>query len=162
MPRPQVGIFWYDESRRELFGALSEYKTYTSCDWTGMKSYPGLHRNVWKKKQKEYFDTDGKYVPDDKYPDAASNPWCAEDYTKVPRGRIYTDGETFFVYVGTWFDKDSERIASLIVETYGLDDGNTRFVHNQHWSVGNGWEELKIRKRRYRGNPRARKHRKQK
>lgn len=142
---PHLGIFWYDESRRELFGVFKMPEMDIEPGYLGRRVYPQLHQNVWGDLRNPYYDAYGEYVPDSAYPDESENPMRELDYTLIPRGRIFSDDRGYQVYVGNWFfdmdEEGQEHVRRLIMNEFKLWEDDTDFVYDYHWDIGQGWGE---------------------
>lgn len=129
---PEVGIFWYDTSSKELFGCNS-IPVSQAVDNKGRRTYGKLHKTVWKK---EYNRALSKNDKDSIY--------LNYDYTKIPRGRIFYENGKFKVMVGKWaFDKsvcDKDTLLSLVIEEFNLPE-DSELEYSSHWDLGHGWSE---------------------
>ena len=123
---PQIGIFWYDSEKQELFGVNkidAEDVNFVHCYDGNIKQYKYLHKDIWAKE----FCRD----KDDRF---------TGDYTQVPRGRVceYQD-KGFVVYVGDWIDDFPEAKSEILFE-FNLPK-TTHFVKDIHWNIGHGWSD---------------------
>lgn len=124
---PQIGIFWYDPKKDELFGVNK--CDAEDCDWVTnsngekIKSYKLLHKNVWKKES--YKGKDKRFFG---------------NYTMTPRGRVsqYKD-KGFVVMIGSWI-KDYPFVKDDIIYDFELPE-DVEFIIDHHWDIGNGWNE---------------------
>ena len=87
---PMVGIFWYLPEEHRLFevhaSSLSQSKMVN-----GHTTYSKLHKTIWQAK---------------KCRDRAKGKETSvyyQDYTRIPRGRIFYDNGKFIVKVGSWY-----------------------------------------------------------
>lgn len=123
-----LGIFWYDDNKKELFGVKSSLsdgvKWYHSSTWnTNVRTEPRLHEQIW---QKEYFRQKDKRF--------------RGDYTRIPRGRIFEfENEGFKVLTGSWID-DYPNVRELILDEFELPQ-DTEFMQDSHWDIGHGWSQ---------------------
>lgn len=142
---PMLGIFWYDGERGELFGIFKDDEKNIEPDSTGRRVFPVLHQDVWGELRNKYYDAYGTYVGDAKYPIEESNPMRELDYTLVPRGRVFSDDTGYQVFVGDWFfsmgEEEREDVKQLVLDEFGLWEGETVFVDDIHWHIGHGWGE---------------------
>lgn len=124
----EVGIFWYDSRKQELFGVKSanvnDVEFYESNLFDEpVKTCTPLHNAVWKKEQ--HRNKDKRFQ-------------C--DYTLVPRGRVfYVKDEGFVVVVGSWIDKYPEAKDEILFE-FNLPE-DTIFKKDKHWDIGHGWSD---------------------
>lgn len=131
-----LGIFWYDENKRELTAVYSTYEDDIPPFQNGKRSFPILHRDIWIEKHRECYNQYGEIKPG--YEDSI---FLEPDYTLVPRGRVSSDSEGYQVYIGDWIDYDFDYIKSLILYEFGLLEDETDFIHDVHWNIGHGWSE---------------------
>lgn len=127
---PQVGIFWYNRARKELFGVvshrLSDYKKANASE--GRITCSEMHEDVWKKefrKQKYHGDGTGPYIG---------------AYQDKPRGRVFYNIATdrFEVAVGKWL-QDYPEAYELILEEFNLPRDRTDAKYAIHWDIGMSW-----------------------
>jgi len=126
---PCVGIFWYDEDSKSLFGVRKKELTPKMVEEVADKglpfiNYPQLHRQVWAK---EYFKAQAKHL-ETKF---------SGDYTKIPRGRVAWNIDKFIVLVGKWAEPIQEELSALIEEEFSLP--YFELVYDRHWDLGHGW-----------------------
>ena len=126
---PCVGIFWYDEDSKSLFGVRKKELTPKMVEEAADKglpfiNYPQLHRQVWAK---EYVKAQAKHV-ETKF---------SGDYTKIPRGRVAWNIDKFIVLVGKWAEPIQEELSALIEEEFSLP--YFELVYDRHWDLGHGW-----------------------
>ncbi|MBQ5454061.1 MAG: hypothetical protein IIT56_13885 [Bacteroidales bacterium] len=126
---PCVGIFWYDEDSKSLFGVRKKELTPKMVEEAADKglpfiNYPQLHRQVWAK---EYFKAQAKHL-ETKF---------LGDYTKIPRGRVAWNIDKFIVLVGKWAEPIQEELSALIEEEFSLP--YFELVYDRHWDLGHGW-----------------------
>lgn len=128
--QPQVGIFWYNRARNELFGVvshrLSDYSKANASD--GRITCSEMHEDVWKKefrKQKYHGDGTGPYIG---------------AYQDKPRGRVFYNmaSETFEVAVGKWLE-DFPQAYDLVIEEFNLPRDRTKVMYAVHWDIGMSW-----------------------
>ena len=123
----QIGIFWYDKEKDELFGVNKEDAEHCnfvqSSDGDEIRSYGKLHKNIWQKEQ--YRAKDKRFLG---------------DYTMIPRGRVSQYKEKgFVVFVGDWIDEFPQAKSDIIYEFELADD--VQFVKDEHWNIGHGWSD---------------------
>ncbi len=125
---PEVGLFWYDIENDDLFGVysiLADDAIYYHSDYfhSNTRTCKPLHYSIW---QKEY--NKGK---DDRF---------QQEYTSVPRGRVFeVENRGFVVCVGKWIN-DYPQAKNLILYEFQLPD-NTEFIIDSHWDLGHGWSD---------------------
>ena len=125
---PCVGIFWYDDMKKVLFGVEKE-EVDTNIDKTVTSKI--LHVAKWKKEfNKQKFKNNGVGL-------------FHGDYKDVPRGRIFYIGseKKFEICVGSWI-KDNEEAKELILDEFDLWSRDVEFVIDYHWDLGSGWENF--------------------
>lgn len=127
---PQVGIFWYNRARNELFGVvshrLSDYTKANASD--GRITCSEMHEDVWKKefrKQKYHGDGSGPYIG---------------AYQDKPRGRVFYNitSDRFEVAVGKWLEEYPQAY-ELILEEFNLPRDKTDAKYAIHWDIGMSW-----------------------
>ena len=126
---PCVGIFWYDEQTKSLFGVRKKELSPKAAEEAAEKglpfiNYPQLHRQVWAK---EYYRAQAKQV-ESKF---------TGDYTKIPRGRVAWNVNKFIVLVGKWAEPIQDELSELIEQEFSLP--YFEFVYDRHWDLGYGW-----------------------
>jgi hypothetical protein len=127
LSKPCVGLFWYDENRKELFGArkepLDSYPTTT-------KSINVLHRDVWLDEIKKR-----EQLGKNKYPFIGKH----ED---TARGRIFFEPKTniFQIKVGDWIYENPDAEKEIVVE-FNLLECNAEIVFDLHWNKGSTWKD---------------------
>ena len=125
---PEVGCFWYDPKKNELFGVnsvpVSSMNFYNSPQFhTQVRTGPKLHESIWKKEA--IIGRDRRF---------------RGDYTKVPRGRVFEfKNDGFKVMTGSWIN-DYPQAKQLIMLEFNLPE-NTEFRVDEHWDIGHGWSE---------------------
>ena len=127
---PQIGIFWYDADKNDLFGVNKmdpQFLSFSQGYDGSIKQYPTLHKDIWIHEFKK-----GK---DDRF---------VGDYTQIPRGRVcqYNDERGFTVYVGDWIDDYPQAKEQIIYEFSLPKDVN--FIKDEHWNIGHGWSDEMI------------------
>lgn len=127
---PQVGIFWFDVSKAEVFGVLkglaSDYITER-----GDGTYPKLHKQWWAKRHRSAV---ARGLVDSPF-------YSTADYTQFPRGRVFVRADgSFYVTVGSWVkDVDESVFREVISEEFDLPlDFDINIAH--HWDIGHGWD----------------------
>lgn len=135
--KPKVGIFWYNYADNILFGVeKGDVELYTNQG--NIITYPKLHKTYW---QKQHHRAVVKG-------DINSIFYKEHNYTLIPRGRIFLEGDTFYVNVGSWINGevngqnciDKEKLRELIIDEFNLPD-NFIFRIDYHWNIGHGWSE---------------------
>lgn len=125
---PEVGIFWYDVNRNDLFGVnksfASDIDWYHSKQWDSyVKTDKHLHKNVWKKES--YRNKDRRF---------------SGNYVLVPRGRVFEfKGRGLVVFIGDWID-DYPEAREVIIDEFNL-PSDVEFVKDIHWDLGHGWSD---------------------
>lgn len=134
---PKVGIFWYNYIDNILFGVeKGDVELYTSQG--NSITYPKLHKTYW---QKQHHRAVAKGETNSIF-------YNESNYTLIPRGRIFVEGDTYFVNVGSWINGevngqkciDKDRLRELIIDEFNLPD-NFIFRIDHHWDIGHGWSE---------------------
>jgi hypothetical protein len=123
--KAEVGIFWYDKDLDELF----QVHSIPACELKeGQLTYPKLHKTIWQKLRQKaiYHKKEGK-----KY-----DPVYLQDYTQVPRGRIFLKNGTFTVFTGSWLTPE---IKEMIIQEFNLQESTVEFRIDIHWEIGHGW-----------------------
>lgn len=145
MCEPKLGIFWYDEGNQKLFAVNSLPENKISPDYNGKRVYPILHVEIWNELYNKYHDQYNNFVPDDVYQDEDSCPYKEIDYTKIPRGRIFSTEDGYQVCVGDWFYKigNPEIVFNIILKEFNLElyEDEVELIIDEHWNIGNGWGE---------------------
>lgn len=126
--KPMVGIFWYDNIEEELFGVDSAFADELSFDSNGKKTTKQLHKDFWAKQHKKA-----------KHSKNINKIFLFDDYTKIPRGRVfqYSDG-SFHIMCGDWIEDYPEAI-DMIKDEFNLQDVDLIINKNYHWNIGHGW-----------------------
>ena len=127
---PRVGIFWYDNRAKDLFGVVSSQLSEARIS-NGLASINTLHRDYWKKQyNKLKFRNNGNEV----YPFIGS-------YQDTPRGRVFYDinSETFIIKIGSWIDQYPDA-KLVIIDEFNLQEQKVKFEIEHHWEIGHGWE----------------------
>lgn len=127
---PKVGIFWYNRTKRELFGVISQrISNYTEANASDSRiTCAELHEDIWKRefnKQKYHNNGKGPYIG---------------AYQDKPRGRIFYNIKTkgYEVAVGKWIEEYPEAY-QLILEEFNLPKDNTTIKYAIHWDIGMSW-----------------------
>ena len=127
---PLVGIFWYLPEEHRLFevyaSALSQSKMVN-----GHTTYSKLHKTIWQAK---------------KCRDRAKGKETSvyyQDYTQIPRGRIFYDNGKFIVKVGSWYKQYEDELRELVADAFNLPDDFV-FEIGRHWELGHGWDESQL------------------
>jgi hypothetical protein len=123
--KAEVGLFWCDIFKEELFQVHSLPVSELA---KGQKTYPKLHKTIWQKlRMKAIQNKDAGREYEDVY---------LNDYTQVPRGRIFISDGIFYVMTGSWIN---ENIKKAIIEEFNLQDSTVKFNVDKHWEIGRGW-----------------------
>ena len=124
---PQVGIFWYDEDKDELFGVTAVNADELSFNEHGLKTVKVLHKTWWKK-QHERAKARKQYTS-----------IFMSDYTQLPGGRIFQlENGSFELMCGNWIN---DHIVDLIKDEFSLWDVPLEVKIDIHWEIGHGWSE---------------------
>ena len=128
---PMIGIFWYDTHNDELFGVNSEYPSddfrFHNVLKKDVKISKKLHMKVW--------DKESRRVHKDPRFSGGKDTW-----KMIPRGRVIQTRDGFEVLVGSWIN-DYPSAKELIIEEFQLPK-DTKFTIEEHWEIGNGFEEV--------------------
>lgn len=107
--RPQLGIFWFNPVQYTLFG-VSKMDA-EECLAMNHLTYPKLHKTFW---QKQHHRARAKG-------DTGSMYYDEQNYTMIPRGRIFYDDGKFVVKVGDWHREiDATRFSELIQDEFNI------------------------------------------
>ena len=114
--RPQLGIFWFNPVGFSLFG-VSKMDA-EECLAQNHLTYPKLHKTFW---QKQHHRAQAKG-------DTTSMYYDEQNYTMIPRGRLFYDEGKYVVKVGDWHKEiDQERFAELIEDEFNIPEELLRF-----------------------------------
>ena len=127
--KAEVGIFWYNPIEEELFEIHSIPVTSLR---KGETTYPKLHKDVWTKLHYRAKDRKEKGLTYDSI--------YLNDYTKVPRGRVFFRDDKFYVFVGSWITSE---IKEMIIDQFNLQECDIIFKIDIHWEIGHGWSSEK-------------------
>jgi hypothetical protein len=127
--KAEVGIFWYHPLSEELFEVHSMPVTSLK---TGQLTYPKLHKTIWQALRLSALNKKKKGLLYD--------PVYLNDYTQVPRGRIFLKEDTFYVLTGSWITND---IKNMIKKKFHLQKCKVIFKIDSHWEIGHGWSSEK-------------------
>ena len=127
--KAEVGIFWYHPLSEELFEVHSMP---ASTLPKGQLTYPKLHKTIWQKLRHSAKNKQKKGLIYD--------PIYLEDYTMVPRGRIFFVKNKFHVLTGSWI---TDKIKKMIIKQFNLQKCNIVFTIDSHWDLGHGWSSEK-------------------
>ena len=127
--KAEVGIFWYHPLSEELLEVHSIPVTALKKD---QLTYPKLHKTIWQKEHHKVINKKKKGLIYD--------PVYLEDYTQVPRGRIFFKDNKFYVFVGSWI---TEKIKKMIIKEFNLQKCKVIFKIDTHWELGHGWSSEK-------------------
>ena len=121
---PKVGIFWYNPSKRKLFGVRSAIASSLPFR-LGKRTTAELHKSVWAK---EHY--------------RGSADFRGKDYTLRHRGRIFEfKDDGFHLFIGSWFNcPEKEHILDLIKTEFDLHKVDLKIIEDEHWDIGNGWD----------------------
>jgi hypothetical protein len=123
--KAEVGIFWYNPIEEELFEVHSiPVASLRENELT----YPKLHKTIWatlhhraKDRKKKELSYESIYL---------------NDYTKIPRGRVFIKEDTFYIFVGSWI---TDKIKKMIIKQFNLQKCKVVFKIDIHWELGHGW-----------------------
>lgn len=121
---PKVGIFWYLPEEHDLF------EVHSICPPNEQEPYtiPDLHKDVWRKAK---FRAKARGKKDSIY---------YQDYSKIPRGRVYYNKGKFTVAVGSWYKKYEEELTNLLKDYFDLEEFDFEVI--EYFELGhNGGEE---------------------
>ena len=125
---PEVGLFWYDNKNDELFEVHSIPISRLKSDST---THPKLHKTIWQSlKMKALHKRDLK---------KEYNPIYLNDYTVVPRGRVFYKNGVFYIVTGNWINDNTDYIVQLIIDEFNLQDQKVKLKYDSHWDIGHGW-----------------------
>jgi len=102
---PEVGIFWYDENAKKLFGIRKTEVSKIKFK-KGIKTKKTLHKAWWQKQ---------KYKAISEEKDTGI---YKKNYTQIPRGRISQREDGVFQLI--WGSRINEHIIDLVKEEFGL------------------------------------------
>ena len=140
---PKVGIFWYNATRKELFGVVTHKRTdylkprsahrdalLAKNAGGGLITCSEMHEDVWKKELRRQ-----------KYHGDGTGPFKGE-YQMKPRGRVFFSpaDDQYIIAVGTWIDHSPEAIDQIIVE-FDLPREKTIVKKASHWDIGQTWND---------------------
>lgn len=126
---PNIGIFWYDVNKQELFGVYSipaEMVSFQKSNYFNgnVRTFSKMHYAIWKKEQ--YKKRDRRFLG---------------DYTLTPRGRIFEiEDRGFLVCTGEWINNHLEAKEKILFE-FDLPEDKTEFRVDEHWDIGHGWSD---------------------
>lgn len=134
---PQVGIFWYNPSRNELFGIVKydpldkEKCTHSNRGYTCKI----LHKHYWAKEIRRL-----------KFKENKTNtfPYIGA-YENKPRGRVFWDDKNniYKIVVGNWINEaENYKAIDIVAEEYDFDKEDFEVIIDKHWDIGSGWENL--------------------
>ena len=133
---PKVGIFWYNPERNRLVGVRSAYAKELAFNPRGRKTLTVLHHTEWPS------------VREDAIANGSTDEiWTEEDYTQVPRGRVFqtalpgSDAEYFEVLVGSWL-RQYPQAGELIRDQFNLRHADHDIIEDGHWDIGRGLSEI--------------------
>ena len=125
----EVGIFWYHPIEEALFEVHSIPVTSLKKHET---TYPRLHKTIW---QELHFRAKARMKKELSY-----DPIYLNDYTQIPRGRVFFREGKFYVFVGSWI---TSKIKKMIIKRFNLQECNVIFKIDTHWEIGHGWSSEK-------------------
>lgn len=116
---PQIGIFWYDSDKDDLFEvnkADAEHFDFVECsDNEQVRIYPRFHKDIWKRKQLQ--GKDKRFTG---------------NHTSYPIGRVSQyKNRGFVVFVDDWIDKFSS-VKQDIIYKFELPN-DVEFVKDKHY-----------------------------
>lgn len=128
---PKVGIFWYQQTGKRLFGVIAVDKDSIKKPNVGggLITCFELHKDVWKKRFREQ-----------KYKNNGVGPYTG-DYKDHARGRVFYNPNTdvYQIGVGSWINESPEA-KDMIIEEFNLQNQKYEFKIIIHWEIGMGWE----------------------
>lgn len=128
---PKVGIFWYQQVAKRLFGVIAIDKDSIKKPNVGggLITCYELHKDVWKKRFREQ-----------KYKNNGVGPYVG-DYKDHARGRVFYNPstDTYQIGVGSWIN-DCPEAKEMIIEEFNLQNQKYEFKIIIHWEIGMGWE----------------------
>ena len=127
--KAEVGIFWYHPLSEELFEVHSMP---ASTLQKGQITYPKLHKTIWQKLRHSALNKKKKELIYD--------PIYLEDYTMIPRGRVFFVDGVFNIFVGSWI---TDKIKKMIIKQFNLQKCKIVFKIDFHWDIGHGWSSEK-------------------
>jgi hypothetical protein len=126
---PKLGIFWYDKDSDKLFGVtkIEAIDVPFPSNFAQRKTVRSLHKAWWKKQEMKYRSGLEK------------NPIFTQDYTKIPRGRLFQRRDDVFeIMCGSWIN---DHIIALVIDEFDLQGQKVISVIDEHWELGHGWSE---------------------
>ena len=136
--QPKVGMFWYNPERNRLVGIRSVFARDLAFNPKGRKTVRDLHHTAWDE------------VREDALANGSTDKiWYEEDYTQVPRGRVFqmevpgSDTEYFEILIGKWIHEYPDAV-KLILKAFNLEKSEYEFIYSQHWDIGHGTSEFFI------------------
>ena len=127
--KAEVGLFWYHPVLEELFEV---YQIPVTSLKEGQLTYPKLHKTIWQNLRYSTIAKVKKGLPYD--------PIYLEDYTQVPRGRVFFKEGEFHVITGNWI---TDKIKKMIIKQFNLQKCKVIFLIDRHWDLGHGWSTEK-------------------
>lgn len=85
-----------------------------------------------------------KYDPLDKEKKPNTFPYIGA-YENKPRGRVFWDDENniYKIVVGNWINEaENYKAIDIVAEEYDFDKEDFEVIIDEHWDIGNGWENL--------------------
>jgi len=128
--KAEVGLFWYNPEDEELFEIHSMPVATVVRD--NRLTYPKLHKTIWSKLHFRALDRKEKGLSYD--------PVYLNNYTQIPRGRVFFKEDTFYVFVGSWI---TDKIKKMIINQFNLQKSKVIFKIDRHWELGHGWSSEK-------------------
>ena len=126
--KPEVGIFWYDFKKNQLFQVYSLPMEDLSENFI---TYPKLHKTIWQKLHFKALMSKQQGVDYDEI--------FFSDYTQIPRGRIFYKNNIFYVFTGEWIKQNEALIKQQIIEEFNLSEAAVIFKLDTHWDIGHSW-----------------------
>lgn len=120
-----LGTFWYLPQENRLFLVQKASASDLRLNQNHQKTTSKLHVTIWQheKNRAKSKGLSWKY---------------GEDYTKIPRGRVwFSEEEGFLVTVGEWIN-EYPQAKELILDEFELPP-TTQFKIDPHWNIGSGW-----------------------
>lgn len=131
-----VGIFWVDLESQELRDVEASQLQLIGKE-TGQLTHNRTHKTKWQKAHRRAVEKKKQGLPYDEY--------YLQDYTQIPRGRVWYDTQTqsYYVTVGDWYKEIESWLRPLLIEEFDIPE-DFEFKVQEHWQLGHGWSEDKL------------------
>ena len=80
-----------------------------------------------------------RFFPSTRKKEFSYDPIYLNDYTQIPRGRVFFREGKFYVFVGSWI---TSKIKKMIIKRFNLQECNVIFKIDTH-EIGHGWSSEK-------------------